>query len=55
MKNNKIIGDKGEEIALKYLEELGFKFLERNFRGKRRGEIDLIMTKGVVIVFVEVK
>ena len=53
MKNNKEIGDKGEEIALKYLEKLGFELLERNFRGKRRGEIDLIMTKGVV--FVEVK
>ena len=55
MKNNKEIGDKGEEIALKYLKKLGFKLLERNFRGKNRGEIDLIMTKGVVIVFVEVK
>ena len=55
MKNNKIIGNEGEEIALKYLEKLGFKLLERNFRGKNRGEIDLVMTKGVVIVFIEVK
>ena len=55
MKNNKIIGNEGEEIALKYLEKLGFKLLKRNFRGKNRGEIDLVMTKGVVIVFIEVK
>lgn len=55
MENNKIVGDEGEEIALKYLEKLGFKLLERNFRGEKRGEIDLIMTKGVVVVFIEVK
>ncbi|MDA0039362.1 YraN family protein [Brachyspira hyodysenteriae] len=30
--------------------------VERNFKGKKtRGEIDLVMTKGVVIVFIEVK
>lgn len=41
---------------MKYLENLGYTLLERNFRGKiTRGEIDLVMTKGVVIVFIEVK
>lgn len=52
--NTKAIGDIGESIALNYLQKLGYELLERNFRGKR-GEIDIIMTKGVVIVFVEVK
>ncbi|WP_300757359.1 YraN family protein [uncultured Brachyspira sp.] len=56
MANKKAIGNLGEDIALKYLEELGFSLLERNFKGKKtRGEIDLVMTKGVVIVFIEVK
>lgn len=56
MANKKIIGNLGEDIALKYLEDMGFTLLERNFRAKNtRGEIDLIMTKGVVIVFIEVK
>ena len=56
MTNKKTIGNLGEDIALKYLEDLGFKLLERNFKAKNtRGEIDLIMTKGVVIVFIEVK
>ena len=56
MANKKIIGNLGEDIALKYLEGLGFSLLERNFKGKNTtGEIDLVMTKGVVIVFVEVK
>ena len=47
MANKKIIGNLGEDIALKYLEGLGYTLLERNFKGK--------MTKGVVIVFIEVK
>ena len=56
MANKKAIGNLGEDIALKYLEGLGFSLLERNFKGKKtRGEIDLVMTKGVVIVFIEVK
>lgn len=56
MANKKIIGNLGEDIALKYLENLGYTLTERNFKGKKtRGEIDLVMTKGVVIVFIEVK
>lgn len=55
MKNNKKIGDLGESIALEYLIKLGYNLVEKNYRTKDRGEIDLIMTKGVVIVFIEVK
>lgn len=56
MKSKKEIGNLGEDIALNYLENLGYELLERNYKSSiTRGEIDLIMTKGVVIVFVEVK
>ena len=48
MANKKEIGNLGEDIALKYLENLGFTLLERNFIAKKtRGEIDLVMTKGL--------
>ena len=56
MKSKKEIGNLGEDIALNYLKNLGYELLERNYKSSiTRGEIDLIMTKGVVIVFVEVK
>ncbi len=51
------IGKKGEDLALEYLIKLEYTLLCRNWRSKHRGfgEIDLVMTKGVVIVFFEVK
>ena len=51
------VGNEGEDIALAYLLNLGYALLCRNWRSKHRnfGEIDLVMTKGVVIVFIEVK
>jgi len=51
---NRERGKKGEAVAEKYLRDKGYKFLERNF-STRFGEIDLIFTKGNVLVFVEVK
>ncbi len=47
-------GKKGEDIVLKEYFKRGFKLLDRNiyFRG---GEIDLILKKGNLIVFIEVK
>jgi len=47
-------GKKGERVAEKYLKVQGYTVVERNFRYKR-GEIDLIVSKGGVLVFVEVK
>ena len=47
-------GHAGELLAEKYLEDLGYTIIERNYRfGK--GEIDLIARDGEVLVFCEVK
>lgn len=55
MKSKKrIIGDFGEEIALKYLEKKGYQILDRNFL-KPYGEIDIIAIKDDILTFVEVK
>lgn len=45
---------KGEDLAAKFLQEKGYKIIERNFR-KGYGEIDIIALKDNVLVFVEVK
>ena len=50
----KQFGDEGEGIAAKYLQNIGFDIVERNYRSKY-GEIDLIATKGRLLVFCEVK
>ncbi len=52
--SKKEIGDKGEKLALKYLESLNYEFVAKNYRFGRY-EIDLICSKDKVIVFVEVK
>ncbi|MEO0271430.1 MAG: YraN family protein [candidate division WOR-3 bacterium] len=54
MKNKLKEGHKGEDLVLKEYFKKGYKLLDRNvyFRG---GEIDLILKKDNLIVFVEVK
>ncbi|MDH5370595.1 MAG: YraN family protein [Gammaproteobacteria bacterium] len=47
-------GQYTENLACQYLENKGFKLLERNFHC-RFGEIDLIMQQDNAIVFVEVR
>ena len=48
------IGMEGEEIALKYLLENGYKLLQQNWHfGKY--EVDLIVENADILVFVEVK
>lgn len=48
------LGRAGEDAAVRYLREQGYRILERNFRC-RFGEIDLIARDGDMLVFIEVK
>jgi len=48
------IGRRAEKTAENYLIGQGLKLIQRNFHG-RRGEIDLIMDDGDILVFVEVR
>ena len=54
MDNKQKIGKIGEQIAVNYLKQNGYKIKETNFR-TRHGEIDVIVTKDTQIIFVEVK
>jgi putative endonuclease len=47
-------GNRGEDLALKYLAKKGYALVERNYR-TRHGEIDLIVRSERALVFVEVK
>jgi len=47
-------GDAGEQIAVSFLEQLGYRIAARNFR-LRTGEIDIVAWDGSTLVFVEVK
>ena len=53
-RNSRRLGLDGESRALKFLRRKGLVELERNFHC-RRGELDLIMLDGQVLVFVEVR
>lgn len=48
------IGRAAEEVAAQYFERAGFRRLAQNFR-TRRGEIDLVLVRGELLLFVEVK
>jgi putative endonuclease len=48
------VGRQGESVAAGYLERLGYRIRERNFRCPH-GEIDLIASTEAYLVFVEVK
>jgi putative endonuclease len=50
----KAAGDRGEALAARHLEALGYRIVERNYRCAH-GEIDLIASQGEYLVFVEVK
>lgn len=52
--NNKELGDIGENIAVKFLENKKYIILDRNFRAQST-EIDIIAKDKEELVFVEVK
>lgn len=52
--NKRTTGTEYETLAAKYLEQQGYKIIEKNFRC-RQGEIDLIAREGPYLVFIEVK
>jgi putative endonuclease len=55
MLKTKKLGNLGEDLAAKYLKKKGYKILDRNFRYKGYGEIDIIAKKREDLHFVEVK
>jgi putative endonuclease len=48
------LGERGENVAARYLGDKGYKIITRNYRCPT-GEIDIIAKDGNIIVFVEVK
>ena len=52
--NQRKKGSEYEALAADYLQGIGYRIVERNFRC-RSGEIDLIARDGEMLVFVEVK
>ena len=54
MRRKDIIGRQGEQVAAEYLEQAGFRILDRNYRCPG-GEIDIVAADGRVLVACEVK
>jgi putative endonuclease len=48
------LGERGENVAARYLRNKGYRIITRNFRCEM-GEIDIIARDGKILVFVEVK
>jgi putative endonuclease len=48
------IGQRGEQIAAEFLEQKGYKILDRNWR-YGRAEVDIVAMNGGTLVFAEVK
>jgi putative endonuclease len=47
-------GEEGERRAAAYLQKMGYRILQKNFRC-RDGEIDIVARDGITLVFIEVK
>jgi putative endonuclease len=54
-RNRQWIGQYGEKVAADFLRAHGCRILARNFRGPRKGEVDIIAREGRLLLFVEVK
>lgn len=51
---NKVTGDNGEKLAIKYLKQKHYRIIETKYKNKI-GEIDIIAKYKNILVFVEVK
>jgi len=51
---SKLIGDRGERAAVRFLRSQGYRILVRNWQNNI-GEIDIIAQDGETLVFIEVK
>jgi putative endonuclease len=49
------IGEYGERVAVDFLRGSGHRVLKRNFKGPRRGEVDIIARRDRLLLFIEVK
>lgn len=49
------LGTYGENVAADWLRSNGCRILARNFKGPRRGEVDIVARDGKLLLFVEVK
>ncbi len=54
MAKHNLLGQKGEDIAARYLEQKGYTVQDRNWHCGHK-DLDLVVTKDDTIVFVEVK
>lgn len=54
IENKRKMGTYYEGSAIKYLEDLGYRLIEKNY-WTEHGEIDLVLVKDAVYYFVEVK
>lgn len=55
MSERRRIGQLGEDMAAQAIEQRGYQVVERNWRGGRAGEVDIVARDGDCWVFVEVK